>query len=130
METGMEKNIRVLVANRPRFMRELILSTLSDQPDIEIVAEIEDEAEILASVEKTAPHFVLISQDALGARPHVCDLVLQKHPEVRLIAVAPHRNHAVCYRASLDIQSCEVEASEESILDLLRNRPTPTGNWT
>jgi hypothetical protein len=37
----MEKTIRVLVANRPRLMRELIVATFADQPDIEIVGEIE-----------------------------------------------------------------------------------------
>ena len=31
------KPIRVLVANRPRLMRELMVATISEQPDIEIV---------------------------------------------------------------------------------------------
>jgi len=42
----MEKVIRVLVANRPRLMRELILTTFADQPDIEIVGEVGEESEI------------------------------------------------------------------------------------
>jgi len=29
--------IRVLVANHPRLMREIVLTTFADQPDIEIV---------------------------------------------------------------------------------------------
>jgi hypothetical protein len=32
--------IRVVVANQPRLMRELVLETILEQPDIEIVAEI------------------------------------------------------------------------------------------
>ena len=40
----MEKPIRVLVANRPRLMRETILATFADQPDIEIVGEVADES--------------------------------------------------------------------------------------
>ena len=44
-ECLMEKLIRVLVANHPRLMRETILATFADQPDIEIVGEVEDESE-------------------------------------------------------------------------------------
>ena len=42
----MHRRIRILVANRPKLMRELILATLSDEPGIEIVGEVSDEAEI------------------------------------------------------------------------------------
>ena len=42
MEMVMDKPIRVLLANRPRLMCELILATFSDQPDIEIVDEVPD----------------------------------------------------------------------------------------
>ena len=49
------KPIRVLVANRPRLMRELMVATISEQPDIEIVGEVQDEAELVSAVEKTRP---------------------------------------------------------------------------
>ena len=42
----MDKVIRILVANRPRVMRELLLATLAERPDIEIVGEVSSEAEI------------------------------------------------------------------------------------
>jgi chemotaxis response regulator CheB len=120
VEIAMEKPIRVLVANRPRLMRELILTTLSDQPDIEIVGEVADEADIPVSVEKTNPDVIVIAQDKLGERPGICDAVLRQRPDVRIIAVAPHHNCSVHYWASLDIHSHDVEASEEAILGVLR----------
>jgi chemotaxis response regulator CheB len=118
----MEKPIRVLVANRPRLMRELMLATFSDQPDIEIVGEVADEAEIALSVEKTNPDVVVIAQGKSGERPSICDAVLRQRPEVRIIAVAPHQNHSVHYWASLNIHSHNVEASEEAILAVLRTK--------
>ncbi len=39
----MTQPIRVVVANQPRLMRELVLETILEQPDIEIVAEIQNE---------------------------------------------------------------------------------------
>ena len=123
----MEKAIRVLVANRPRLMRETILSTFADQPDIEIVGEVADDSEIVASVKKTLPNFVVIALDRPGERPRVCDDLLREHPEVRIIAVAPAKNYIVYYWASLDIHSNNVEASEEGILNAMRTRMLANG---
>jgi len=119
----MEKSIRVLVANHPRIMRETILMTFADQPDIEIVGEVTEESEIFESVKETLPHFVVIALDHPGERPRICDALLRKHPEVRVIAVAPEKNYVVYYWASLDIHSSKIEASEDGVLNALRNRP-------
>jgi len=121
----MGKPIRVLVANRPRLMRELILTTFSDQPDIVIVDEVPEEADIPAGVEKTRPDFVIITQDNFGERPSVCDIVLRQHPKTRVIAIVPRESMAVCYWASVKIYSRNVEASEEAILGILRAEGSP-----
>ena len=123
----MEKAIRVLVANRPRLMRELILTTFADQPDIEIVGEVGDESEISESVKRTLPNFVVIALDHPGRRPAICDELLREHPEVRVIAVAPERNSIVYYWASLNIHSNDIEASEEGILSAMRSRMVANG---
>jgi len=122
----MEKSIRVLVANRPRLMREIILATFADQPDIEIVGEVGEESEIFESVKKTQPDFVVIALDHPGERPRICDALLREHPEVRVIAVAPAKNYVVYYWASLDIHSSAIEASEEGVLGALRNKLVTT----
>ena len=116
----MEKTIRVLVANRPRLMRETILATFADQDDVEIVGEVADDSEIIASVKRTKPNFVVIALDQPGSRPPVCDDLLREHPEVRVIAVAPAKNYVVYYWASLDIHSSNIEASEEGMLNVVR----------
>jgi len=119
----MEKPIRVLVANRPRLMRETILTTFADQPDVEIVGEVAEESEIFESVKRTLPNFVVIALDHPGERPRICDDLLREYPDVRVIAVVPANNYVVYYWASLDIHSSSIEASEEGLLGALRNRP-------
>ena len=123
----MEKVIRVLVANRPRLMRELILTTFADQPDIEIVGEVSEESEISESIKRTLPDFVVIALDHPGTRPAICDELLREHPEVRVIAVAPEKNFVVYYWASLNIHSNDIEASEEGILTAMRSRMVANG---
>jgi chemotaxis response regulator CheB len=116
----MERHIRVLVAIRPRLMRELILNTFADQPDIEIVGEVADEAELLAAVDSSSPDFLVLSQDGTDHRPSICDEILRRHPALRIVAVAPDRNYSVHYWVSFDIHSRDVEASEEGILEVMR----------
>jgi DNA-binding NarL/FixJ family response regulator len=123
----MEKSIRVLVANHHRLMREIVLTTFADQPDIEIVGEVTDESEISESVKKTLPHFVVIALDQPGRRPPICDQLLRDHPEVRIIAVAPANNSIVYYWASLDIHSSDIEASEEGMLNVMRRKLVANG---
>jgi chemotaxis response regulator CheB len=126
----MDKQIRVLVAIRPRLMRELIVNTFADQPDIEIVGEIADESKVPEEVDRLSPDFLVLSQDDMGHRPSLCDVVLRQHPELRIVAVAPDRNYSVHYWVSFDIHSHDVEASEEGILGVLRKKSDSLGRLT
>jgi chemotaxis response regulator CheB len=119
----MDKPIRVLVANSPRLMRETILTTFADQPDVEIVGEVANESEIFEAVKRTQPNFVVIALDHPSRRPRICDDLLREYPELRVIAVAPAKNYVVYYWASLDIHSSDIEASEEGVLSALRTEP-------
>jgi DNA-binding NarL/FixJ family response regulator len=103
-------------------MRELILATFADQLDIEVVGEVTEESAIPAEVERTTPDFLVISLNGQEQRPAVCDAVLRRRPEMRIIAVDPEHNYSVHYWVSLKIQSNDVEASEEGILGVIRNK--------
>jgi chemotaxis response regulator CheB len=65
------RKIKVLVANRPRLMRDLVMATISDQPDIEIVGVVEEEASILGTVEQLRPDYLIIAMDRSDDRPHI-----------------------------------------------------------
>ena len=116
------QKIRVLIANRPRLMRELVVATISDQPDIEIVDVLEDEASILGTVEQSLPDVLIVALDRSEDRPHICDVLLDRFPHMRILALAAERDSTMFYWASLDIRSNRIENSEESILSALRGR--------
>ena len=126
----MNKLIRVLVANHPKLMREVILTTFSDQPDMEIVGEVSDEMEIQDCVNQVLPDLLVIALDGTGKRPLICDTVLNAHPEVRIIAVSAAQNRSICYWASLQIQSKNIEPSEEAILSAARNMAAGMGRFS
>lgn len=118
----MESSVRVLVANRPRLLRELVLSTLSEQAGIDIVGEAQNEKDVPSLVEETKPDFLLIALDESRRRPLLCDQLLRKFPALRIIAVAPNTNLGIFYWASLEIHSATMEASEEALLGVMRGR--------
>ena len=123
----MERPIRVLVADRLKVMREVIIETFAGQPDIQIVGEVPEERDLLNRVQETHPDFVFIAMDDSEMRPPLCDEVLRLHPEVNIIAVAAHSNRTVCYWASYDIHSRILESSEQGILEAVRRRASVSG---
>ncbi|HTT23528.1 MAG TPA: hypothetical protein VMG82_31665 [Candidatus Sulfotelmatobacter sp.] len=123
----MERRIRMLVANRPRIMRESIISTFAGQPDIEILGEVTEDAEILGRVQETQPDFLFLDLEENGKRPSLCESVLRLYPEVSIIAVALHNSQSVKYWATFDIHSSVFEASEEAILAVMRKKTAYAG---
>jgi chemotaxis response regulator CheB len=123
----METSVRVLVANRPRLLRELVLSTLSEQAGISVVGEAENERDVPSLVAETRPDFLVIALDESRRRPLLCDQLLKKFPALRIIAVAPNTNIGIFYWASLEIHSSTMEASEEALVEVMRGKTTRTG---
>jgi len=118
----MTQHIRVVVANRPRLMRELVVETISEQPDIEILAEIQDEDKIVDAVEEKHPDFLIIALNESDQRPPLCDILLRRYPEMKILALAPERNSSIFYWGSFHIHESSVEASEAGILSALRRK--------
>ncbi len=116
----MEKKTRVLVANKPKLMRQVILATFADQPGIEVVGEVSDESEIFDQVRVTLPDLLVIALDEDEERPAICDRVLREFPGLRVIAVAARKDRTLCFWASFDIHCRDIEASAAGILSAVR----------
>ena len=122
----MEKATRVLVANRPKLMRQVLLSALTDQPGIEIVGEVSDESDILPQVQATLPDLLVIALDENELRPSICDQVLREHPDVRIIAVESRKNRTLYFWASFDIHCTDIETSLAGIMSVVHD-PAESG---
>ncbi len=113
--------LRVLVANRPRLMRELILATLEDQPDFEVVGETEKESEIIEIVERLRPDYLILGREDSEARLGLCGFLLGRYPQMKILAVGAESG-SIFYWALIDIRSRAVETSEEGMLSALRGK--------
>ena len=103
-------------------MRELVLVTLSEQADIEVVGEVEDQSQVTELVERTRPDFLIIGAEEAEReqRPNLCGFLLGRYPGMRVLAVA-ERSRSTFYWAFVDIRSKRVETSEQGILAALRS---------
>jgi len=116
-EAPMERAKRVLVANSPKLMRDVILAALADQPGVEIVGEVSDETEIARQVRATSPDLLVIALDQSEQRPAICDRILHEHPEMRIIAVASREDRTLYFWASFDIHCADIESSAAGLLE-------------
>jgi len=121
------KRVRVLVANRPRLMREMVIATIADQPDIEIVGEVTDETELNDMVEQTQPDVLILALEEPERRLSQCGFLLGRYPRMRILALAPEKNRGIYYWAMIDIRTKPVESSEAGVLNAIRQRPGLVG---
>jgi hypothetical protein len=109
-------------------MRELVMATFADQPDIDVVGETPNETEITELVERTRPDLLIIALEEPEARPGLCGFLLGRYPQMRILAVGPERDTSVFFWGFVDIRSTRIQTSEQSILSVVRNRPEMTVN--
>ncbi len=121
------KRVRVLVANRPRLMREIVLATIADQPDIEIVGDLDQTANLTEIVEQVRPDVLIVAMDDQEKRTGECGFLLGRYPRMRILALAPERNLGILYWAIVDIRTTPVESSEAGVLSALRDAPSVVG---
>jgi len=121
------KRVRVLVANRPRLMREMVIATIADQLDIEIVGEVVDDSDLNEIVEQTQPDVLILALEEPERPLGQCGFLLGRYPRMRILALAPEQNRGIYYWAMIDIRNKPVESSEAGVLDAIRSRPGLVG---
>ena len=113
--------IRVAVANQPRLMRESIAMSLAGEEDIEVIADITDETEISRAIEKATPEFLIVSLDSRRFGRSEREDILQRHPEIQIMALASDGNSFTLFSASDGIRSVTYKEPEAEILDVMRS---------
>lgn len=103
-------------------MRELVMATIADQPDIEVVGEAGNDREITELVERMRPDFLIIALEDPEQRPGLCGFLLGRYPSMRILAIPSGQQESTYYWAFVDIRSRAVQTSEEGILSAVRNR--------
>ena len=118
------ERIRVLVAHQSRLMRDLVTATISDQADIEVIGEVEESSEIERIVGERKPDFVVITFEKPNQRPPLCDHLLARYPQIKILAISPADSRSACFWTVTKIHCSAFESSEAALLDVLRGQPS------
>jgi AmiR/NasT family two-component response regulator len=105
-------------------MRELIAMSLSDEADVEVVADINDEAEISRVIEETMPEFLIVALESRRFGPSEREAMLQRHPGMKILALAGDGNSFTLFSASDGVRSLIFKGSEAEILKVMRDHAT------
>lgn|SRR2546425_9468785 len=111
--------IKVLLANRPRILREVVRDVIERQPDMEIVGEVLDPLGVLLAAKETESDAVVIGlQDS--EEPGLLSHLLAECPHMTVLGLSSQGDTAFI------IQMCPlrkeiIEPSEVNILSALRH---------
>ncbi len=79
--------IRILLANRPRLIREVVREIIDDQPDMEVVREVLDPLDILLGVMETKADAVILALKG-SEESGLCSHLLAEYPNLTILCLA------------------------------------------
>jgi DNA-binding NarL/FixJ family response regulator len=88
------KSTRVILANEPRLLREMLRRALARAPGLEIVDEVADPVRLLPSVENSKARWVVVSLWPAERLPVALDTLLVENPMTCLLGMAPDGSRA------------------------------------
>jgi DNA-binding NarL/FixJ family response regulator len=78
---------RIILADVPRFLREMLRRALAHAPGLWVVGEIADLGRLSSAIEQTGAQWVIVSLPQDGKMPEATESLLAVHPSVRFLAV-------------------------------------------
>lgn len=110
--------IRVLLAEMPQLLRDVIRYLLSDQPDMEVIGNISDWLELLVTAREMHADVVILGVES-SELPGICSHLLHELPDIKLLGVTDDTRHAFLHE--LRPQKVPLrEASAQGLLDAIR----------
>lgn len=83
------KKIKILLANHPRMMREVVRKMIDAQPDMEVVGEVLDPLDILVGVRDTQADAVILDLED-SEESELTSHLLVEYPNLTIVGVAPN----------------------------------------
>jgi DNA-binding NarL/FixJ family response regulator len=109
---------RILLAEMPRMLCDIIKETVNRHPDMEVVGEQPDRASLISVARATEADVVVVGLSDLEL-PADCAALLEAVPEIRLLGVAPDGRRAFLWRADLGARPTRTSLGEISPLGLV-----------
>ena len=80
---------RIILANNSRLVREMLNRIFLKASNLEVTREIDDKNNLAEKIENAEAEWVILSLSSESEMPKWVDNFLNKHPQVRFLAVSP-----------------------------------------
>lgn len=116
------KDIRVLIANSTRALRDWLYDLIRELPGVKITADVWEEAAIVPIMERTDSDCVIVSLSDPDDPMSICGEIFEKRPHVRIVAIGEGTNIVAVYWRSEqgEVRCTYTTASRENILQAIR----------
>jgi DNA-binding NarL/FixJ family response regulator len=116
------RKIRVLLANHPQMMREVLTEMIRRQEDIDLVGEVLEPLDVLVAVREMRADAVVLALEECE-EPGLCSHLLAEYPDLTILGLAPDGKTAFVRSPRREIG----QPSEEAILRALRGNHRDVG---
>ncbi len=119
---GLAHRIRIVIAEIPRMLREIVRETVANEPDMVVVGEYSERAAFLHALAADRPDVVIFGTPT-PEEPALPNHVLAKSPHIKLLMLAISRRRAVMYELRPHTTTLG-DVSPQRLLDAIRSQPT------
>lgn len=109
----------ILLANRPRFMRELMRRALRKHPRTHYVFVFEDGEDIAILLDAINAQWLVISLEENGMLADATQAALRSHPDLNVMAVSRDGDYLEIYRAASRHSPEHIDVDDLSLNELV-----------
>ena len=84
---------RILLANLPRFLEEMLRRAFADVAGLQIAGEVSEWAQLPAAIQQTGAQWIIVSLPTGPDTAHAVEVLLALFPAIRLLNVATDGGH-------------------------------------
>lgn len=111
--------IRVLIADMPRVLADMVTAFIDQQPDMEVVGTVEGSVQILIAARRQTDILIIGGQAEAGP-PRICGHLLNQYPHIRILVLGTADNTARAYWLGLRQRQTTIR-SARSLLESIRD---------
>lgn len=90
----MNRKRRIILANKPRLLREILKSAFQKYPDLQIVGESRDTNDLLDQITEFKANWVVVSLQPNGEFPDSMQRILNHFPNLGIMAISSDGSQA------------------------------------
>lgn len=114
------REIKVMLASRPKMISDVIRNIIDRQPDMVTVGDVVDPIRLLSATRETLVDVVIVTSFKPEGEPKICNHLLAEHPGLMIIVLIAEGKTIFVYKTDSKKERID-EPSSETIISTIRS---------